>query len=833
MRSCCLLLLLAACSEVGFTNKADPEGTVDTAAPTGSTPTTPEGTPDLRVTPREIALLDACTFVEDAVELESVGTAPVVIEAVVLTGDGWDLQADAPTVLEPGETATLPLLGASGVGELSIQSNDADEPLVRVTLAVAIQEAPELTWGAPEDRAEIAGPDPVMLSVDVWDDATAPEDLVVTFTSDLDGELAEVTAAADGTASFEWAPPRSPGLHTLTATVTDSCGFEAEGVRYVTDLGVPDIDVVPGLLELENVCGAIDESVTVLNVGSGTLIVHDVRADGDWTTPGVPFELAPGDALDVPVRSDGGVGTLFLDSNDPDEARVEVPLSSTPDSPPIIVVDAPLPGGVLAELGDVELLGSAIDDVDAAVDLQVTWSSDIDGLIADDPPAPDATLRSVWPEPRTLGPHTVTLEVTDSCGNVSRIDVPVEQPGLPDIEITPMEVVGEACPMVEERITVSNVGTGDLVLSSAVVLGWGWPPAPPHPAVLAPGDSWDFPLASRRGEATLQVDSNDPDEPRVEVPLVAERDLAPTVSITGPLPDTIVSSGTLLLEGEVSDDVDAPESLTVEWTSDVDGLIGSLPASPAGLLSQPWGEPRTGGDHTLTLDAWDSCGNHSSAVVGICQDEIIRGDELDLEDWTFAGVASWDEVNEWIELTPVVTFEVGSAFATHETVSGGDVEIDFSFYMGDGSGADGFSLTMLDTGRTMRTLGGDGGCLGYGEGAVCTGAFLPGWSIEVDTYFNGWDPTGYDHVAFSFDGGADAPEAWSTLPEMEDTGWHSMHVEVSAPHVYVTIDGVPYIDQDIPGFYDFEGWVGFTASTGGSTNKHLIDALEVVDHLCE
>ena len=178
---------------------------------------------------------------------------------------------------------------------------------------------------------------------------------------------------------------------------------------------------------------------------------------------------------------------------------------------------------------------------------------------------------------------------------------------------------------------------------------------------------------------------------------------------------------------------------------------------------------------------------------------------------------------------------VGSAFASHEVVSGGEVDIEFLFYIGEGSGADGISLTMLDIGRDVRTLGGTGCGIGYGGDAACTaGPALPGWSIEVDTWYNGGvDPTTLDHVAFTFDGDVDAYAAWAELPEMEDTGWHSMVVQVSAPHVYVSIDGVAYIDDDIPGYYDFEGWVGFTASTGGATNMHLIDALTVVDHLCE
>lgn len=33
--------------------------------------------------------------------------------------------------------------------------------------------------------------------------------------------------------------------------------------------------------------------------------------------------------------------------------------------------------------------------------------------------------------------------------------------------------------------------------------------------------------------------------------------------------------------------------------------------------------------------------------------------------------------------------------------------------------------------------------------------------------------------------------------------------------------------------FTFDGNVGFTAGTGGMTNRHLIDSLEVTAHTCE
>ena len=47
-------------------------------------------------------------------------------------------------------------------------------------------------------------------------------------------------------------------------------------------------------------------------------------------------------------------------------------------------------------------------------------------------------------------------------------------------------------------------------------------------------------------------------------------------------------------------------------------------------------------------------------------------------------------------------------------------------------------LTALDIDRMTTYLGGTGCGIGYGGDATCTsGPALPGWSIEVDTYYNG------------------------------------------------------------------------------------------------
>ena len=413
---------------------------------------------------------------------------------------------------------------------------------------------------------------------------------------------------------------------------------------------------------------------------------------------------------------------------------------------------------------------------------------------------------------------------------------PDPEPGAPDLVASPAAVSAEgACPDAREDITLRNDGDADLDILAVGTTGDWVIDGLSMPLTLGPGDEEGF-WVEGSGAGTLQIESTDPAEPLVTIPLDAAPDTAPEIAILAPSTNDILEPGDRLLEAQVSDLEDPSAHLIVTWASDVDGVLGSGAATSAGESWVTWPSPRTEGDHLLTASVVDSCGNTASAQTSVCQQAGYTVDELDLSSWQFEGVANWDASNNWLELTSAGQGLVGTAFATDTVVDASNVEIRFSFYIGDGTGADGISLTALDVDRMTTFLGGTGCGIGYGGGASCTvGPALPGWSIEIDTYDNGSgvEPTPNDHLAFTFDGDVDAYVAWAELPEMEDTGWHEMSVVVAAPRVTIAIDGTTYIDQDLGGSFGFDAYVGFTAGTGGETNRHLIDALTVTETVCE
>lgn len=406
------------------------------------------------------------------------------------------------------------------------------------------------------------------------------------------------------------------------------------------------------------------------------------------------------------------------------------------------------------------------------------------------------------------------------------------------LEVDPAAVAFTSCGPRAQVVTLRSTGTGAVEITELNLAGEGWTLAPiTVPFSIPGGEARIIELIGQDGDATLQIGTSLPDRPLIEVPLSALADGPPTAVIESPTDGQILASGAeLVLSARVEDDVDAATALGIRWSSDVDGTISEAPASADGRVSASWtAGSRSTGSHQLRLEVTDSCGNVASDEVGVCQDEGYTVDELDLASWHLEGTASWDESTATLELTPAVTDAVGSAFAIDETVPGDAVSIAFRFEIGGGSGADGLSLTVLDSSRMTGFLGGTGCGIGYGGNASCTaGPALPGWSIEVDTWYNdGQDPTEEDHIMFTFDGDVGRPVAWAVLPEMEDTGWHLMEVEVGLGRVQAWIDGVRYLDATVSGFTPFPGYVGFTAGTGGATNRHRIDSLEVTAHVCE
>lgn len=421
----------------------------------------------------------------------------------------------------------------------------------------------------------------------------------------------------------------------------------------------------------------------------------------------------------------------------------------------------------------------------------------------------------------------VGLAACSDYGLASKRPQNPDGPGVPAIAADPSSLdLGWVCGTGDAPLALQNVGAAPLTLT-AITAPAGWSAHhDPLPVTLAPAESWPIQLVGA-GPGDLVVESDDPATPALSVPLAATPDAPPVLRLRSPPDGTILGGGAVtVFEAEVSDDLDLPEDLDLRWTSDEDGELDADAPDATGRAELVWdGSLRTSGPQTVRATLTDSCGNAVSAALSFCQEEGYDADNLDLDTWNFEGSARYDAAAGWVELTSATEWQAGTAFQTAAEVPGDAVAIAFSFFVGDRAGADGISLTALDVDRMTSFVGGAGGGIGY--------AGLPGWSLEVDTFFNRYDPTEADHLSLHIDGDALDPVAVAELPEMEDGAWHEMEVVAHGQDMTVTVDGAVALDLSSPRLTPFPAYVGFTGATGASYNAHRIDGLRVEGAICE
>ncbi len=420
----------------------------------------------------------------------------------------------------------------------------------------------------------------------------------------------------------------------------------------------------------------------------------------------------------------------------------------------------------------------------------------------------------------------MTLLIVLSCteNEVSAIDkdpvepldteLPVLEPG---IEVSPEAVdLGMICDEGITGITILSTGEADLEVDGLSFSGSWTADNSTFPWILAPGEQVST-VVRGTGAGEMLVQSNAGD---VAVPLNAALDPPPALEILSPGMNEILSMT------ETTEFVaQAIEAYEVQWTSSIDGDLGTTAVTnnESILVWDP--ALQTGGTHTITAIAKDACASDSEELM-ICQQEGYTEGDIDLANWVTTGTAFWDTQQNRVQLTANTTNQAGTAFQTQQSVAADSVDIQFKFYVGDhDGGADGVSVTAIDISRMTTYVGQSGGGIGY--------MGLPGWSLEFDTWCNGWDATCEDHFSFHIDGDVYAPQLTTVVPNLEDDQWHDARVVMDGQDLTVELDGFLVLEQTVTGNTNFQAYVGFTGATGSATNLQLIDELIVIDYACD
>ncbi len=188
--------------------------------------------------------------------------------------------------------------------------------------------------------------------------------------------------------------------------------------------------------------------------------------------------------------------------------------------------------------------------------------------------------------------------------------------------------------------------------------------------------------------------------------------------------------------------------------------------------------------------------------------------------WKLNGTAAL--AGSALQLTQATQYAAGSAFWP-QTLDPRSLKIEFDATIGLGSGADGLALVFADAARgaTASSLGYRGGGLGFSG--------IPGIAVALDEYKNAVNPS--NNFVGVTDGpttqGADLMHWLSTAtlisPLQEAT--HHITVTTSATGIVVAVDGAQVLSQAT--VLPASAYLGFSAGTGGLTNRHAVANLSV------
>ena len=385
-----------------------------------------------------------------------------------------------------------------------------------------LDSAPGASILEPEHGAQLREGEVVSFRGVVDDRLTSMTDLVVSWTSSLDGQLFEGPPGTDGVTAFE-AGVLSAGNHEITLRVVDPRGLS----------------------------GSDRVTITVLENGAPSIVITEPQAQSIYHS-------------DAPISFVVGV----------------------------------------------------VDPEDAPTDLRVSWSEEGAALLSD--LIPDDGGTSIASLLVAEGSHTLLATVTDQEGKSSNatVSIVVGGPnGLPTCSLnTPLDgavfVQGDA-------VTFVGVAEDPDVPSSALAVAWlSSADGPLGNSVPADSGTVAFSTSALSGGShtvtMIVVDEvgatcADAVDVRISSP--------PSVVITSPITGATVGEGAVVvLEGYAIDLEDLEETLTVEWSSSLEGAIGQVTPDTAGFVSGSH-TPDLLGTHLFSLVATDSEGLTGTATA--------------------------------------------------------------------------------------------------------------------------------------------------------------------------------------------------------------------------
>ena len=320
---------------------------------------------------------------------------------------------------------------------------------------------PSVSLISPEDGSVYYSNQEVIFSASVSDPEDEAQDLEISWTSSLDGDLGiDDQATTEG--EVFGAGTLSEGTHQIEILVTDSQGNESSDASIVEVLP-------PNTAPFCGIDAPIDNSIFL----QGETIVFEATVSDTETLASeliIEFRSDKDGVLASPVPDSSGhtsfssnqmspnLHTLTLRVTDDGELSCTESINLSIEGVPQILIDSPIQADVYNE-GDTIDFSATVNDADTlSSDLRVVWSSSVDGLLRDS--NADINGNSDFQSAvLSVGAHVLSVMATDpeEHSSTEQIDIRINDlPEAPTLSFSPSPV------FTTDDVMVSASGSTDL-----------------------------------------------------------------------------------------------------------------------------------------------------------------------------------------------------------------------------------------------------------------------------------------------------------------------------------------------------------------------------------
>ena len=287
-----------------------------------------------------------------------------------------------------------------------------------IAIVVIPTEAPLIELLTPISETNYYSDQLIQFSALVSDAEDDAEDLLISWTSGLDGELSLSTAVSSNGEISDYTY-LTEGNHAIELRVEDASGKVSTEEVVIQVGGENNIPTCAIIEPIDGASVVVGETVTF----RATVADPDVAANElqvEWLSNndgllGTATPTSSGDVLFITDSLSNNVHAISLIVTDDVGAVCSEQLVLNVGTPPAVTIDQPLDGDVFS-LGDaISFQGTVIDQEDLPNELSLTWTSNLDGeLYAGNPNSQGISQFST--ANLNAGLHSLTLSVIDSFG---------------------------------------------------------------------------------------------------------------------------------------------------------------------------------------------------------------------------------------------------------------------------------------------------------------------------------------------------------------------------------------------------------------------------------